>query len=271
MLGQLATVVAGKYAPNVRVFFNRGMWMHRFGGLVFVDSPKLDYYAWMFDRWRDEPERCFRDAADFWFHLYRPKPGDVIVDVGAGKGEDTIAFSKAVGPRGRVLAIEAHPITFHCLRLFCEENQLSNVTPLNFAITDRLGPLSMNTASDWQESSVAPLDQNGSVSVGGTTLDDLLSAHGIEQIGLLKMNIEGAEAAAMKGMKRAISMSHALCISCHDFRANLGHGEYFRTKEIVAKTVQAAGFKIVSRENDSRDYVADQINAVPIGAPSKLA
>jgi hypothetical protein len=34
--------------------------------------------------------------------------------------EDTITFSSAVGPPGRVIAIEAHPVTFRCLQLFCE-------------------------------------------------------------------------------------------------------------------------------------------------------
>jgi FkbM family methyltransferase len=271
LLGMLATVIARKYAPDVRVNFRRGMWMHRLGDLMFFDSHKLDCYEWMFAQWRDQPERCFRDAADFWFHVYQPEEGDVIVDVGAGKGEDAIAFSKAVGPKGKVLAIEAHPATFQCLRLFCEENQLDNVIPLNFAIADKPGSLSMSTSANWQESSVVAANEEDLVSVSSITLDDLLSAHGIKRIGLLKMNIEGAEADAIKGMKEAMSMSRALSISCHDFRANLGHGESFRTKALVEEIVLAAGFKIVSRANDPRDYVADQVNAVPIASRERTS
>ena len=47
---------------------------------------------------------------------YQPKPGDTVVDVGAGMGDDTLVFSRMVGPSGRVFSFEAHPDTFRCLQ-----------------------------------------------------------------------------------------------------------------------------------------------------------
>jgi hypothetical protein len=53
-----------------------------------------------------------------------------------------------------------------------------------------------------------------------------------------------------------------LCIACHDFRANWGEDEFFRTKAVITEAVRHAGFRIVSRDADPRPYVADQVNAV---------
>ena len=66
-------------------------------------------------------------SADHWFHVYRPKAGDVVVEMGAGKGWDTLAFSRAVGPTDCVISIEAHPGTFEYLDRLCRINNLENV------------------------------------------------------------------------------------------------------------------------------------------------
>jgi len=38
---------------------------------------------------------------DLFFHGYQPEPGDVVVDIGAEYGTETIVLSTAVGPTGR--------------------------------------------------------------------------------------------------------------------------------------------------------------------------
>ena len=258
----IGTWVARRSGTDVRIFFRRGMWMHQSGAHVFVDSPTFDYCPWIFSRRSGEWSRCYRDAQDFWFYAEPPRLGDVILDIGAGKGEDTVAFAKSVGPTGRVFAIEAHPITFRCLELFCEINKLTNVTPLNYAIADCCGTVDIDMGADWQQTSIVAPGQQGSAKVPSLTLDELLVQQKIQHIGLLKMNIEGAEALAIGGMRRAFETTRALCISCHDFRANQGHGDSFRTKAQVEKVVTKAGFRIISRDSDPRDFVADQVNAV---------
>jgi FkbM family methyltransferase len=263
LLGQAITYFARRSVPDVRVFFERGMWVHASRGATFVDSPNCDYYPAMFPTWIGEFERCRAVAEDAWFHANKPQEGDLIVDVGAGKGEDTVAFSKYVGLGGRVIAIEAHPVTYRCLRVFCELNHLQNVTPLNYAITDRAGPVTIESTEAWQTNSVVHGGRNGTA-VPGITLDEIVASERIERIDLLKMNIEGAEASAIKGMSKTLQITRALCISCHDFRAARGHGDGFRTKELIQEWVQAAGFKIISRDTDPRPSVADQVNAIRV-------
>ena len=52
------------------------------------------------------------------------------MDVGAGVGEETLTFSRAVGARGEVICIEAHPRTHQCLEMLIRYNRLENVTAL---------------------------------------------------------------------------------------------------------------------------------------------
>jgi FkbM family methyltransferase len=229
------------------------MWVHGEGDVIFVDGPQLDYRPSIFPAWANELDRSMSEAADHWMYVYQPVAGDVVIDIGAGKGEDTIAFSRAVGPAGRVIAIEAHPATFRCLRLFCEWNGLGNVLPIHCAITGRSGPVTIEDNGDWQSNRIA----SGGVTAPGFTLDEIVQRENLTRIDLLKMNIEGAEAEAMQGMDRSLGITRALCISCHDFRG-------FRTKAIVQEAVERAGFRIVPRDGDLRPYVADQVNAVRV-------
>ena len=261
LLAAAVTLRAQRCAPGVRAYFQRGMWVHRERGAIFVDSPALDYHPSAFRLWANELERSLKVAADRWFHVYKPCPGDLIVDIGAGKGEETIAFSRAVGPAGRVIAIEAHPITFRCLRLFCELNCLDNVTPMNLAITSRSGPVAIDSTEEWQANRVVESSRN-STQVSGLTLDEVVKQARLTRGDFLKVNIEGGEIKAIEGMDRSLQMTRALCIACHDFRANRGDGEFFRTKAFIQETVERAGFHMVSRDRDPRLYVADQVNAL---------
>jgi hypothetical protein len=65
---------------------------------------------------------------------FTPKEGDVVVDIGANIGRYTIISSKRVGANGKVVAIEAHPGNFEMLKSNIKLNQLTNVTPLNYAV-----------------------------------------------------------------------------------------------------------------------------------------
>src|SRR5690349_4464594 len=100
--------------------------------------------------WETRVEKYLRDANDYWFHVYKPQPGDVIVDIGAGRGEDVFAFSRAVGPGGRVFAVEPHPVSFAALQELCAASGLDNVTAVNYACVDRPASLQIETLPVWE-------------------------------------------------------------------------------------------------------------------------
>jgi hypothetical protein len=134
------------------------MWIRRVGPDYFPDPDMFSLPGtnrepnW--ERWAGQARKHLRDAEDYWFHVYKPQTGDAIVDIGAGRGEDVFAFSRAVGPAGRVWAIEPHPVSFAALVRLCELNRLTNVTPLNYACMDRPGELQIETLAVWESNYV---------------------------------------------------------------------------------------------------------------------
>jgi FkbM family methyltransferase len=138
---------------------------------------------------------------------FRPKEGDVVVDVGAHIGRYTIVASKQVGQNGKVIAIEADPSNFEILNRNIELNRLTNVTTLNYAAFSEEAKIKLylpagdiftkyNTVmSDWIW--VKPDDKF--VEVNGNTLDNLVHETGIRQVNWIKIDVEGAEFEVLRG------------------------------------------------------------------------
>jgi FkbM family methyltransferase len=205
-------------------------------------------------------EQYVSDAREYWLQHYEPRKGDVIVDVGAGHGEDALAFSRGVGESGRVVAIEAHPLSFAILCSFCRFNELRNVTALKLALMDKPGSIRIAEAdSGWMENSIEPRDGAAGIVVQAGTFERVCRDHAIEAIDFLKMNIEGAERYALPGMASVMPRIRQICVACHDFRYEQGHGEQFRTRAFVESFLVDHGFTLASRPSDPRDYVRDHV------------
>ena len=256
-LAREATARARAAAPGADIeFFWDGMWMRRVGPHVFPAPDAFTVAEPRWDRWVYAADKYLRDADDYWFHVYKPKTGDVIVDIGAGRGEDVFAFSKVVGPEGRVWALEPHPISFAVLREFCVRNGLKNVELLNVACLAKPGSMQVETLPVWESNYVRDGERSAtSYPVQGVRFDDVCAERGIDRIDFLKMNIEGAERMALPGCTRALQRARYVCIAAHDFRADRGEGEHFRTLDFVRNTLRDAGFEIVKHDEDPRYYV----------------
>lgn len=250
-----------KLGPHAgSVFWDGQMWLHRCSSDVFPDFPYYDYSIVSFSRWPTQVFEWEQNARSFWFHVYQPRPGDVIVDVGAGRGEDTFAFSRAVGPHGRVLAVEAHPETFVYLQKMVEYNRLDNVRALNLAVSDAPGEVFISTEADWQGNSITGVPSPGGHRVPADTLDNLLDREGLSRVDFLKMNIEGAEAAALRGLVRSQSRIRSVCIACHDFLAESGAGDHLRTRAGAIAVLQQMGFSIVVRDDAPEPWVRGHVH-----------
>ncbi len=259
ILGKLATRSARRRTGIDAAIFYDAIWVHRVRNRYFPDGPRFDYDAGVFNRWAGEDERNSANAREYWFRFRAPKPGDTVVDIGAGRGEDLIAFSEAVGPTGRVIAIEAHPRTFAVLEHFCRLNRLANVTPLNIAVMDAVGTVTISDTEAWEENAVSRSDGRAGHVVSANSLGAICAEHAIPTIDFLKMNIEGAEQYALLGMKDVVDRIGTICVACHDFRADLGHGEEFRTRDFVARFFANHGFTLNSRPHHPMDYVRDHL------------
>jgi len=109
-----------------RIFYDQGVWMHETRSGVFAYPHP---YVRLDLRHLDEAAR----TNFFWGYV--PRMGDVVMDVGAGVGEETLTFSRAVGSCGKVICIEAHPRTYLCLEKLIQYNNLRNTVALHQAVT----------------------------------------------------------------------------------------------------------------------------------------
>lgn len=242
---------------DVQVWYD-GLWWHRSGSYRFPDGPRFRYFRDHFLRRREQAETMIRDAHEYWYHGGCPRRGETVIDVGAGRGEDVLAFSNTVGPEGRVLAIEAHPVTFALLKRFCIDNRLDNAVPIQMATLDGPGTVTMGDADEWTENTVG----RAGYMVPADTLDAICRREAPGPIGLLKMNIEGAESPALRGAVEVLARTRLVAVACHDFRADRGHGETYRTRRDVQAFLASQGFTVTARASDSRDWVRDHVFGV---------
>lgn len=261
LLGKIATsVVRQAGGDGVEIKYVDGMWTRRTGDHIFPDGLNFKYSYADFDSWKRQAEIYASDTKEYWLRHYRPQEGDTIIDVGAGRGEDTLTFSRAVGQTGRVIAIEAHPITFAILESFCRLNRLDNVTALHLALMDKEGTVQIaESESSWMENTVEYGEGSPGIPVRARTLDDVCGQQGIKEIAFLKMNIEGAERYALLGADRMLQEIKQICVACHDFRSERGEGEHFRTRAFVEGFLAKHGFMPVSRPDDPRIGIRDHV------------
>lgn len=232
-----------------------GRWVNRQAEATFV-SPTLHTTRFAAARhW----------VLDHWAWGYCPQPGDTVVDVGAGIGEEAVVFSRLVGDQGRVISIEAHPQTFDCLRETIERSSLTNVTPLRCALADRDGELFITDAAFHLGNSV--VGQTGGMRVEARSLDSLVAELGLDEVALVKMNIEGAEKLAVEGLDQSGRRVRNMVVSCHDFLVDhYGAGEEMRTKVHVRRKLEDLGFTISTRPDAPESWVRDYLYAHRPGA-----
>ncbi len=205
-------------------------------------------------------------ATDYFLHGVDLRPGDLVIDVGCGMGTELLTYSDFIGPNGLILGFEAHPRSFQIAVSLQHLNELRNVRLFQLAvwneesvvtISDDANSLGINSVVD------SRLLQQAAIPVSAVSLDGFLSAeYGDREIGLLKMNIEGAEVRALTGATEALKRTRACVIACHDFVADEEGGDsVLRTRSLVEDLLADAGFHLSFREDHHLAAVRDTIYA----------
>lgn len=142
------------------------------------------------------------------FLLNHLKVGMTFVDVGASIGVFTILAARQVGPTGRVLALEPSPRVFPYLEHNVKVNGLSNVCLKQCAAYDR----DVESLPWWEApvehfgmGALAPQFHTAPTAVLARTLDQVLIEEGISCVDLLKVDVEGFEAAVFRGAKQLLT------------------------------------------------------------------
>jgi len=165
---------------------------------------------------------------DYWLGTYEiglqasirefVQPGWVAYDVGANIGYITLMLARAVGDLGRVFSFEALPANLERLHVNVGLNEISSrvevipgaVAAASVPVRFLVGP---SGAMGKAEGSAGR--QSGhieSMEVPGIALDDFVYRDGNPLPQVVKMDIEGGEVLALRGMLRLLRESHPLIL-----------------------------------------------------------
>jgi FkbM family methyltransferase len=188
--------------------------------LILSLPLRVDYTIALSNTWEDA-ERKFVSAIS-------PEEG-IVIDVGANIGIYSIILAKC-HPKLKVIAIEASPDIFARLRSNCELNELSNVTLVNTAISNQDNGItefyerdSMSTMfKDFLAEFGINDDNLDKRQIQTRTLDSIIENMNLNDISLLKLDIEGAEILALRGASNSLGQKKIrnLLIEYHS-RTNL--------------------------------------------------
>ena len=149
-------------------------------------------------------------------HLIHPiGPGQTIVELGAYLGHYTLSAARAVGPDGRVVAVEFIPDNYLVLQQNLSLNFPQTTTAVHCGIWSEPGSKKAFRQS-LQANSFLPDTLTGGyhgVDVPTESVDSLLESLGIEMVDLLIMTINGAEVEAFKGMTQSLPRIGAMAIA----------------------------------------------------------
>jgi len=133
------------------------------------------------------------------------KKGDVVLDIGANIGYYTLIFADLVGKEGQVYAFEPDSINYEILVKNIEVNGFKNITPVNKAVTNKLGkiPFYINKRNTGDNRIMDFENSAKKIEVEAVSLDDYFSEYR-GKIDFIKMDIQGSEGLALEGMKKLI-------------------------------------------------------------------
>lgn len=152
----------------------------------------------------------------------KAETGDIIIDAGACWGDTTLYFAHEAGSSGSVYAFEFIPSNLAVLEQNLSNNPdlATNVTIVENPLWREAG-LTLYYSDNGPGSQVTPDRANRDTwdgTVSTVTIDGVVSSHNLPRVDFIKMDIEGAELAALQGAeesirryrpKLAISLYHA--------------------------------------------------------------
>lgn len=200
------------------------------------------------------------------------RAGMVVLDIGAHCGYYTRLFANLVGPKGRVVALEPHPLTFQYLKQNVE--RLPNVVLRNVAAGERSGTariydgfvdsgsatLAVSAAKREFERTMLTGELNKRARAGlpvvahevrVARVDELVRDCGVERVDVVKMDIEGAEVYALRGMAETLRSNS--CVLVFEFAPSNLAGFGFKPADLF-KTLTDLGYSkygVITRDGAS--------------------
>jgi FkbM family methyltransferase len=199
---------------------------------ILMSPTSLIPYLWADERDYEEEIQVIRACLS---------PGDCFVDVGANVGVLTIAGALQVGSKGRVIAVEAHPVTYTYLLENLAANAMDWVQTFNCAIGEIEGKI-LFTDSRFDSGNHIATSGDG-IEISMKRLDQLLTND--VAIKLLKVDVEGFEYAVLKGSER--TLKNIECIWFESYEEN--YSRYGYKLSAVWELLSEYGFQLYRLES----------------------
>jgi FkbM family methyltransferase len=244
-----------------------------------------------------EKRRDFRTLPDdpFWFRLelltYRHEAetvanirqalfeGATMLDIGGHVGYYTLIGAQGVGKEGRIIAFEPHPRN-HATLVHNARNH-PNVTIKNVALAEEEGTAQLHDylmmsasgslhydeslrevqQAQMTEQDFAPRGRDFEpriYEVRTAPVDDILAELGVQNVDVVKMDIEGAEMGALRGMRATIERSPRMTLIME--YNPLGLQAFDNDPQASLREVLAMGFQqmyVIEADGTLTDYTDD--------------
>jgi FkbM family methyltransferase len=186
------------------------------------------------------------DRQTGWMMRRYARPGTVAIDVGAHLGYFSLRLARLVGPTGAVHSFEPDPRLCPRLREHVQANALDGTVTVNeVGLLDRPvegQPLLLRPQLGWA-SVVSPSGPGADrFSAQMITLDDYVKQADIDpvSISVIKIDVEGAELAVLKGGRETLAASSAAVLVEHVADRAAAAGQ---NKDAVPVFLEELGFK----------------------------
>lgn len=161
--------------------------------------------------------------------------GDIVIDAGAFPGDYALFAAKKVGSRGHIYALEPSPANRKLLERNIQKSGLENITILPKGLWDRSTTLTIQEQGLAAQVKTAESDDVIDV----VPLDLLVKELQLEQLDVLKMDIEGAELQALAGAEKTLKhFKPYTCVASY----HIVNGE--TTAGRVEKLLKQAGLQV---------------------------
>jgi FkbM family methyltransferase len=139
------------------------------------------------------------------------RPGMAALDLGAHVGYRTLLMANLVGPRGRVIAVEAEPSNYRLLAANLHRHAIDNTYMLQMAAGDRRETvqLALSRTNSGDNRLFAHAGE-ATIGVEMAPLDTILPG-GIE-LDFIKCDLQGYEMRALRGMERTLLRCHPVVV-----------------------------------------------------------
>jgi len=202
------------------------------------------------------------------------KKGMICLDIGSNIGYYALMESKAVGNKGKVIAIEPSPKNFQQMKKNLDLEGVSNVEAYNFAAGDKDDEVNFLIHERSNLCSVIPKGEPvpkfaNVITIPLKKIDSFIEEKKLEKLDFVRMDIEGYEINLFEGLWKTIrKFKPMIQMEFHDSLFNIEEKTKFfqRLKkegyEIKYFIPRELDRPIVGEMKDLRDYKIDDLNDI---------